>query len=276
MIALSLRKRYLSLVAAGGLSLVGFAAIPVQHVAAGTGISNACSDDGLGDDFPILTSPITLGVEIQRGPTFGTGPGVHVALCYSTTAAGSSAPELTGGALAVDADFSTWSNPNGNLVNAGCFPDSSTPVVAACDFGTKPTVGLAGSNITFTIPFSLCIGVGGCPTVANGPGATGVIVGSIGLCGTTCVSVGSVCVVVDGIGLPCSPPVNGGASVGTLNPINEVCGGPVVAGGLCVPLFPPSCIAVGGNTIATLFIPGLAPQPILLPKQQVYNAGATC
>ena len=275
MITLSLRKRYLSLVAAGGLSLVGFAAIPVQHVAAGVGPSQACEDDTFGDDFVILRAPITLGVEIQSGPAYGSGPGAHVALCYSTTAYGPATSELAGGAFTVDGDFTSWSNPNLNLVNVGCFSDAAATVAPSCDFGTKPTVGLAGSNITFSIPFSLCIGVGGCPLVSNGPGATGVIVGSIGFCGTACLSVSNVCALVDGISF-CTGPVSAGASLGNPNPLTVVCGGPVLAGGLCVPLFPPSCIAVGGNTIATLFIPGLLPQPITLPKVPVYNAGATC
>ena len=270
MITLSLRKRYLSLVAAGGLSLVSFAAIPVQHVAAGP--TQPCEDDNFGDDFVILRTPITLAVEIQSGPTFGTGPGAHVAVCYSTTPLGT-ASELAGGALAVDAAFSTWSNPNGNLVNVGCFPDAGAPVAPSCDLGTNPTVGLAGSNLTFSFPFSLCLGVGGCPLLANAPSATGVFVGSVAICGPACFAVSGVCALVDGIGL-CQGPA--GASLGNPNPLNQVCGGPVLAGGLCVPLFPPSCIAVGGNTIATLTIPGLPPQPITLPKQQVYNAGVTC
>jgi len=273
---LNVRRRYLSLVAAGGLSLAAFAAVPAQHVFAGTGLSQACEDSvNQGDDFPILTSPITMGVEVQHGPAFGTGPGAHVALCYSTTAYGSGASELSGGAFTVDADFTSWSNPNLNLVNVGCFPDAASVIAVSCDAGTKPTVSLSGSNITVTTPFSLCFGVGTCPAVANGPGITGVIVRSISLCGTGCASVTSVCAFVDGISF-CSGPVTAGATLGNLNPVSEVCGGPVLVGGVCLLIFPPSCLAVGGNTIATLYIPGLPPQPITLPKQQIYNARATC
>src|SRR5262245_16748728 len=99
-----LKRRVLAIAASGSLGL--FALVPaVAHAGSSTDPSHACTDQLQGNEIqiPIVTSPVTLAVEIF------TPPGKEqVLVCYSTTPDNTTGPEAAGGFVGVQA----LSSPN--------------------------------------------------------------------------------------------------------------------------------------------------------------------
>src|SRR5579884_1152539 len=170
---MAFKRHLLSLTAAGSLALVARG----RDCAGRSGEVSATCDDGQNGnmEFPILSSPAELAFEIGSNGNLASG---HFALCYSTTQENTSAPETAGGVVFVDAPGNGY--PGSDTL--GCISDPSTPVAVNCSFSTTPTVSESGSNLTLTIPFSVCAGVGTCPTLSNpgnAPYTTGAIIGTI-------------------------------------------------------------------------------------------------
>jgi hypothetical protein len=210
-------------------------------------------------EFPIITNPFVLAFEVGSNGNAASG---HFALCYSTTPQNSTAPEVAGGWLSLDAPGYM---PAGS-VGAGCAPDSGTPVYVGCSMFSQPSVSATGSSVMFTLPFSICAGVGTCPTVSN-PGAapysTGAIVGALQQqacntpgCTSEAYTLSQLCVMVDGIPLTnCSTSVSVGGVVTTgrapldysTAPPNSPC-----TLGICVPV---NYVGLSGSQLATIVLP---------------------
>jgi hypothetical protein len=268
-----LRGGLTTVVLLGGLIAI---AVPAQ---AGQGASEWCSDN-MGNpgriEIPILTSPVTLGIEI--GPPNGQGViPQHVHICYSTTPTGSSGSELTGGNITVNP-----LNVGSNGVGVECIPDDNAQgVTVDCSGSTYPTytVNPGGTNggqvITVSIPFSICVG-----QCANDElNTTGLIVGTITQApaggATAAYRLSAVCVMVDGIPLTdCTNDVFGytGATATGTSPTNISSQGPCVLE-QCLPLFGTSYVGTTGNQLATIWLFGI-PIPVYGQHTCIYQADA--
>ena len=90
---------------------------------AGTPYSRWCSDGASSGEIPILTEPVTLGIEIPRP---ASDPNQELLVCYSTTATDQT-DSLVGGAVLVS--VVTWTAPNpGVRVLVDCLPDDNQAV----------------------------------------------------------------------------------------------------------------------------------------------------
>lgn len=112
-------RRVLATIAAVPL-LIGLTAVPA---AAGTGPSEACND-GVGNGIPILTSPITVSVEVSPLDSVGHGT---LWVCYSTTPQGTPGG-LSGGAVLIDVWTNTGTVSPGAYVALLCFPDPAVTI----------------------------------------------------------------------------------------------------------------------------------------------------
>jgi hypothetical protein len=263
-----LKRHLLTITAAGGLAAAGLALAAPTHVLAGpaNSASTVCDDHAgaiEGTEVTILDSPITLALEVGGS---GNNLSGHAQLCWSTTPEGSSGPELSGGSIALDAPG--FNAPGTDSVN--CYPDPATPVAASCSFMTTPSVSANGSNLTVTLPFGICAGVGTCPTVSNpgpAPDATGVIVGSITQVPpppggqSAAYQLTSVCVTVDSVVVECASGPVAGATTGAAPSLFIADGGPCV-NAICLPVTGNSTIGVSPAQEATIYLPGFAPIPL--------------
>jgi hypothetical protein len=167
---------------------------------------------------------------------------------------------VSGGYIAVDAPG--YNAPGTDDV--ACVSDPNTPVAVNCALVTTPSVSTSGSDLTVTLPFSICAGVGTCPTLSNpgtAPYATGAIVGTVsqtppppgGLGGVYKLS--SLCVEVDGVVLPgtnCGSAINiGGVTTSGSAPVNTT-----PLGGCGALVCGPGYIGTSGSQLATVFLPG--------------------
>lgn len=148
---------------------------------AGTGSPNDCSGWQHAEwRIPILTSPITLGIAVWDGTPEYQGGQTTVRLCYSTSPAGASQPDTTGGS--VEFKNVPWDVP-GDQTTVGCNPQSNpSGVVASCYAGTSPTVGYGNgyilhddNTVRFAIPVTACLG--SCHSATPTLGPTGVVFG---------------------------------------------------------------------------------------------------
>ena len=160
--------RIRNVVAAVGAAtlLVALPALPAAPAAAGTGTSTHCSD-GIGyREIPILTSPVTVGVEINRAPAIGESQ--YLLICYSTTAVGQPGV-VTGGAIAVHVVPGANTVYPGAYVGLGCYPDFATGVGPACAFSNSANVAPADVAVATNGPAVCLVAVlGNC--VAYVPG----------------------------------------------------------------------------------------------------------
>lgn len=124
--------RVRSLLAAFGAAtlLVGLTTAPAT---AGTGVSTWCND-GVGyREFPILTSPVTVGIEVASAP--GSANQL-VVVCYSTSAPGQPA-NVTSGAILLHTVSNTGTVEPGAYVGIACLPDHVTGIGPACGFANS-------------------------------------------------------------------------------------------------------------------------------------------
>jgi hypothetical protein len=134
--------------------------------------SSYCND-GLsspgGKEVALITSPITLGVEIGPNPP-------NVMLCYSTGAAGAG-NTVAGGDIHPYAGAGTTSG--GAVLYCGSDPNVVVPINcnSGAGYTASPTYSISGGLVSVSIPFSVCSG--GCftsnPTILS----TGVVVGTL-------------------------------------------------------------------------------------------------
>lgn len=241
-----LKRRLLTLTAAGGMAMAAGALTAPVHAFAGYGSSQNCGDQnsatnwtgqfGQADDFPILGGPYSLdpGSPVTVGAEVSTNYGPHGALCYSTSPYGT--PGASGGAVTVDvlSTFPAWSNPNENAVNVGCANDPGGVVEPECLAAANPSITFTpaaapaqGGTYTATIPFTVCFGTnltGGCSPSLNGPvniATTGVIVAAATTAAPSGTNEGAGLQLDQGTlwlaGIPFNfaPPANAAAGVGT-------------------------------------------------------------
>ena len=156
--------RIRNLVAALGAAtlLAGLTATPAS---AGTGASTWCSD-GVGyREIPILTSPVTVGIEVGYPPASGEQV---LVICYSTSAVGQPA-NVTSGAIVVHVVRDTGTAYPGAYVGLGCYPDFVTGVGPLCAFANSANVAPGDVSVT-TPPSSICLVSLGSGCVAYVPG----------------------------------------------------------------------------------------------------------
>jgi len=293
-----LKRRLLMITAAGGVAAAALGVAAPTHVLAGSGWSQVCEDNA--DDIPIMTSPITLGVQFAS-PGLGAighqgyGPNSYVTLCYSDTPYGYTGPETTGGMFEVGLTNGqypyVWCPNDANAqqltINCGLFPTASfTPS------------GVAGGTLTTTVPFSVCIGspltnpAGSSCTASTSLeptiGATGLVVDSVGLGGCCQASETGLGVVpagtlyIDGViqqqfeseaGAGVTPSAASGDVVTAGIP---VCIGPCET----IPVPSGAWVGTDGAPVGTLDIPGLAPINIPTPVPpgigSCESVGTTC
>jgi hypothetical protein len=138
----------------------------------GRASSNYCND-GLtspgGKEVALITSPITLGVEVGTNPP-------NAMLCYSTGSPGAG-NTVTGGDIHPYVGASPTSG--GAIVFCGADPNVVVPV--NCNNGVgytaSPTYSVSGGLVSVNVPFSVC--TGGCFTTNPAVASTGVIVGTL-------------------------------------------------------------------------------------------------
>ncbi|HWL36443.1 MAG TPA: hypothetical protein VNQ77_09630 [Frankiaceae bacterium] len=142
--------------------LAGLTATPAT---AGTGSSGACSD-GVGyREVVVLTSPVTVAVEISYAPNTTHQ---NVLVCYSTSSPGQPA-SVTSGAVAVDVWTNTGTAYPGAYVGIGCYPDFVTGVGPECAFANSANLTV-GDVAVATPPSSICLVSLGSGCVAYVPG----------------------------------------------------------------------------------------------------------
>ena len=156
--------RIRTIVAAVGAAalLAGLTATPAS---AGTGSSTWCSD-GIGyREVPILTSPVTVGVEVAHPPGSNEQ---YVLICYSTSAVGQPA-SITSGAIALHVVRDTGTGYPGAYVGVGCYPDFATGLGPVCAFANSVNVAPGDVGVS-TPPSSICLVSLGSGCVAYVPG----------------------------------------------------------------------------------------------------------
>lgn len=148
---------------------VGAAALAVvastTPAVAGTGSSTWCSDTGGYAQVPILTYPITVGIEVSSVP----GSSVQqLVICYGTGAVGQ--PNTgTGGAIAVQVATTTSTVYPGAFVRLACVPDYVTGFAPSCDLAASADFALDDVAVS-TPPTSVCLVDLGSGCVAHLPG----------------------------------------------------------------------------------------------------------
>jgi hypothetical protein len=205
-----LRTRMLVLGPAIALATVSLGAVVPGQALAGSGISQYCEDNG--DDIPLLTSPITLGVEAIALVTHSLP--TNIELCYSTNSYGNTSPTPLSGSITVNVAV-----PGTAPIGTNCASDSNggqivtlsctTAVAPSASF--TPASGGVGGTLSVAIPISFCLGSNLTGTLACGGstptlGNTGVIVGNFSLTGPagypTGITLSGVNVIADGIAVP--------------------------------------------------------------------------
>jgi hypothetical protein len=227
-----------------------------QAAVAGTGSSASCSDDPYPYahyEIPLITSPITLTMEVPQGPDGdGTVYVRHVRLCYSTSPAGYGGDDITGGSVQVgynwfDSEFvkvdcTPQSNPSALQVSCHSGSLGMTCVNGTCAGAWPGTMSSSQhqNGYTVTIPIAVCVvacttisptvettgwlHVQGGPTGAPSGTSTGAGVGGVQL--TYC-SVTTGCV-------PLAGPLDLSAGIGASQPWAATRPGyPPVASQLC-------------------------------------------
>jgi len=254
---MELKRRILSLAAAGGLA-VAFAVAAPAPAFAGTGPSQACEDRVGNDDVPIfVTTPVTLGVQVSSPALAPVGLGgdgsslEKVSLCYATSSYGNTTPETTGGI--VEAQVLP-----GSFASLGCGADSNAynPSTGGLAPSCAVVESATGTTVTFSLPFGVCAG-----SCVDNPisGTTGVIVGVLQEAAAPAGQVGgtftltSLCVLLNGATVTCTSPLRlGGATVNTSNPLVDV--SPL--GGCGALVCDPSYLGLSGANIAVIYLPG--------------------
>jgi hypothetical protein len=127
------------------VAALGAVALLATPAHAGTGSSTRCSD-GTGSETPVLTSPVTVGIETQ---------GNVLILCYGTGATGQPT-NGTGGTISVRVDTTTNTVYPGASVHLTCVPDYATGAALSCDAVTGADFALDEVAVT-TPPSSLCL-----------------------------------------------------------------------------------------------------------------------
>jgi hypothetical protein len=260
---MAFRHRMVSITAAAGLVGLGTVGLPAARALAGpSGAPSGNCNDGAGDEVkevPLLTSPVTLAVEIGA---FGSAVD-HVGICYSTTAEGSSGPEAAGGDVAYYIG-PTDSDPLPIAVGNSSDPGSAVQATAGSfdspAYTVSPGGGSGGQVVTVFIPVSVCASQCVAPTL----GTTGVMVGTLSkphvvVGGTNQdYELTGLCVLVDGAPLnDCSSSlIIGGLTTTGTSPLNVEKGGPCV-GAACLPIFGDSYVGTTGNQLATIYLPVL-------------------
>ncbi len=245
----------------GSLGLAFTAPLPVL---AGTGPSQVCEDGAGNDDIPLLTTPVTLGLEVGSPALAPAGlggrGGNYVTLCYSPTPYGSTAQVLTGGAISVHL---VESGSTVSTDETACYPDGFESLIVNCDGSETASYTVTpasppgeGAMITASVPFTICAGTSVTGTPACGAGApalgsTGLIVTSLALGGAplagetggTVASTGAL--YVDGV---LQVPFGTSAGAGVSNP-------PSIGGGLGGPGLPvcvlSSCVSIPGAWVGS-------------------------
>ncbi len=260
---MDLKNRLLSITAAGGLAALAFGLGPVTQAFAGTPQSTACSDGVGNDDVPILTNPITLGLEIGSPALAAEGHGgwtggTYFTLCYATSPTTNTGPETAGGT--VGGGLSAASTPY-----VACIPDSdaySTSTGGVAPSCAISTSGTSGTTILFSIPFGVC--AGSCNTNPF-PNNTGAIIGALqqqGCSTAGCTSVvytlQNLCIEFDGVPLPgttCTAVNVGGVQTTGSSPVNYSTAPPnsPCTLGICVPV---DYVGLSGTQLASIFVPG--------------------
>jgi hypothetical protein len=130
--------------------------VPFAPGHAGTGTANWCGDNihGGGMDVPVLTYPITVGVEIFY-PATSTGV-QQLRICFSDTPPGQPSRVL-GGEIAVGVWTNTGTVDPGASVRLECIPDlGPTGLWPTCN--TPVGANVAVNEVTVTTPnSSLCL-----------------------------------------------------------------------------------------------------------------------
>lgn len=132
---------------------------------AGTGASPYCFD-GTWTDVPILSSPMTVGVETHAGPD-----GTWITVCYATSEVGFGGGQITGGFAKV------YVSPSGASGHVQCQPDTNPAVapvscVVPFSFSVTPTGGLS-VIVSSSAPVSVgATGLTISPFVFVGPGVS--------------------------------------------------------------------------------------------------------
>lgn len=269
-----LKSRLLSLTAASGLAATVLAAGPAQHVLAGPpGAPSGYCNDGIGQEFevPILTSPITLAVELGSN---GSQTHPHLGLCYSTTPEGSSNGEAAGGSAGYYVDLG---NPTG--VNVYSFSDPGAAIQASTDDTVAPTWsivpgtnGTTGDTIAVSIPFSLCLG--GCDTFSPTINPTGLLIGQlvpVAHPGIGAVyELASLQVIVNGVTVVSAPDIPAGAWVDPFGAVADSLS--LQQGGPCIlnECVPQGYVETTGTTVAEVRILGHS-EDVTPPKKCLYT-----
>ncbi len=155
-----MRIRTILTACAAALLLTG-----VQPASAGTGASNFC-DDGVGwQQVALLTTPITVGLEVSAPPG---GNSQRLILCYGVGAEGQ--PNTgTGGAIVVDVVTTTSTVYPGAFVDLLCYPDYAVGFAPSCAAAASADFALDDASVT-TPPNSVCLVSVGSGCAAYVPG----------------------------------------------------------------------------------------------------------
>lgn len=278
-----LRTRMLVLGPAIALATVSLGAVVPGQALAGSGISQYCEDNG--DDIPILTSPITLGVEAIALVTHSLP--TNIELCYSTNSYGNTSPTPLSGSITVNVAV-----PGTAPIGTNCASDSNGGqiVTLSCTTAVAPSAaftpasGGVGGTLTVAIPISFCLGSNLTGTLACGGstptlGNTGVIVGNFSLTGPagypTGITLSGINVIADGIAVPL---IGSPTSVGVDTPDAIHTAGQ----SLCV-LFEcvtvPNALAVGTGsdyTAAQIVVAGVTLTVPTVPGECFVKFGLSC
>jgi hypothetical protein len=136
--------------------------LPLAPAHAGTGTANWCGD-GIknpgGIDLPILTYPVTVGIEIFNDPTDPRMQQIRV--CFSDTPPGQPS-QITGGSLALGVWTDTGTVTPGFYTRLECLPDlGATGFFPACNTPVGANVVPGEVRVT-TPPNAFClVGLGG-------------------------------------------------------------------------------------------------------------------
>lgn len=142
------------------------ATVPVLPASAGTGPSTACRDGGGYLERELLSSPVTVGVEVTYPPG---GNHQTLQICYSTTASGQPGGIL-GGVVVVDVYTTTNTVYPGAYVAIICLSDPGVGVgPVPCSIVNSADLALTDASVT-TPPSSTCLVSVGSGCVAYAPG----------------------------------------------------------------------------------------------------------
>ena len=140
-----MRVRSLLSVLGAATLFAGLTAFPAN---AGTGSSTWCSDGQGYREIPILTSPVTVGIEIEHPPGLQHQ---KIFLCYSSNAVGEPST-VAGGVITLD----IWTG-NGAAVLLGCGGDYTTGIGPNCSVPAGVTVNTGGVVSVSTPQSSICL-----------------------------------------------------------------------------------------------------------------------